>query len=84
MNYAKIGHACMCILRAAHYLADRPNVRRSGLQPLIHLDVSAIGEFDAGKLQSDSWVFGARPAATSRWLHSSAFALALPFARQEF
>jgi len=48
-------------LRAARHLANRPNPRRRGLQPLIDLDVSAIGQFDAGQLQSDP--LGIRSAA---------------------
>src|SRR6266478_3687586 len=48
MNHAEIVNANVRKLRASCYLADRPNPGRCGLQPLIHFDVSAFGQFDAG------------------------------------
>ena len=48
VDHAEIVNANVGKLRAACYLADRPNPRRCGLQPLIHFDVSPIGQFDAG------------------------------------
>jgi hypothetical protein len=48
MNHAEIVNANMSKLRAACYLADRPNAGRRGLEPFIHFDVSSIGQFNAG------------------------------------
>ena len=42
-------------LRAACYLADRPNAGCSRCQALVYFDVTAIGEFNAGQLQSYSF-----------------------------
>src|SRR6266478_4215589 len=39
-------------LRAACYLADRPNSGRCRLKPLIDLHISTIREFHTGQLQS--------------------------------
>ena len=51
----------MCELRAARDLADRPHSRRCRLQPLVDLDVSPVGELNAGQFQAES--FGVRVAA---------------------
>jgi len=48
MDHAKVVEANVGKLRAARHLADRPNPGRSSLQPLVYLNVSSIGEFDAG------------------------------------
>jgi hypothetical protein len=47
--------------RATCDLADRPDAGRGGLQPLVDLDVSPVGELNAGQFQAES--FGVRIAA---------------------
>ena len=56
-------------LRTAGHFSICPNPLSRGFQPLIHLDVAALRQLHAGKLQARvPCVFGARPIATSRWL----------------
>src|SRR5437588_9366560 len=61
MNYAEIVDADVGKLRATRDLADRPDARRGGLQPLVDIDVSPVGELNAGEFQAES--FGVRIAA---------------------
>src|ERR1700758_5225098 len=61
MDYAEIVDADVRELRAAGDLADRPDAGRGGLQPLIDLDVSPVGELHASQFQAES--FGVRIAA---------------------
>src|SRR3984893_15234412 len=61
MDYAEIVDADVRELRATCDLADRPDAGRGGLQPLVDLDVSPVGELNAGELQAES--FGVRIAA---------------------
>src|SRR5216684_1444360 len=61
MDYAEIVDADVRELRATGDLADRPDAERSGLKPLVDLDVSTAGEFNAGQFQAES--FGVRIAA---------------------
>src|SRR5205807_2583785 len=61
MDYAEIVDADMRELLATCDLADRPDAGRGGLQSLIDLDVSPVGELNAGQFQAKS--FGVRIAA---------------------
>ena len=61
MDYAEIVDADVRELGATCDLADRPDARRGGLQPLVDLDVSPVGELNAGQFQAES--FGVRIAA---------------------
>src|SRR5439155_22547460 len=61
MDYAEIVDADVRELRATGDLADRPDAGRGGLQPLVDLDVSTVGELNAGQFQAES--FGVRIAA---------------------
>src|SRR3984893_1252364 len=61
MDYAEIVDADVRELRATCDLADRPDAGRGGLQPLVDLDVSPVGELNAGQFQIES--FGVRMAA---------------------
>src|SRR5882762_8312642 len=61
MDYAEIVDADVGELRAPCDLADRPDAGRGGLQPLVDLDVSPVGELNAGQFQAES--FGVRIAA---------------------
>src|ERR1700756_5779124 len=61
MDYAEIVDADVRELRAAGDLADRPDAGRGGLQPLVDLDVSPVGELNARQFQAES--FGVRIAA---------------------
>src|SRR6266446_4120562 len=61
MDYAEIVDADVRELRATRDLADRPDAGRGGLQPLVDLDVSPVGELNAGQFQAES--FGVRLAA---------------------
>ena len=61
MDYAEIVDADVRELRATGDLADRPHSWRGGLQPLVDLDVSPVGELDAGQFQAKS--FGVWSAA---------------------
>ncbi len=45
----EIVDADVCELRATCNLADRPDAGRGSLQPLIDLDVSPVGELNAGQ-----------------------------------
>ena len=65
MDYAEIVDTDVRELRATCDLTDRPDAGRGGLQSLIDLDVSPVGELNAGQFQADS-VFGLRPVATNR------------------
>ncbi len=47
MDNAEIVYADVCKLRAARDLAEGPNTRCRSLEPFVHLDVSAIGEFNS-------------------------------------
>src|ERR1700757_432710 len=55
MDYAEIVDADVRELRAACDLTDRPNAGRGGLQPLVDLDVSTVGELNAGQFQAESF-----------------------------
>src|SRR5580704_906300 len=61
MDYAEIVDTDVRELRATCDLADRPDARRGGLQPLVDLDVSPVGELNAGQFEAES--FGVRIAA---------------------
>src|ERR1700731_519434 len=61
MDYAEIIDADVRELRATCDFADRPDPGRGGLQPLIDLDVSPVGELNAGQFQAET--FGVRIAA---------------------
>src|SRR3981189_169798 len=61
MDYAEIVDADVRELRATCDLADRPDAWRGGLQPLVDLDVSPVGELNAGQFQAES--VGVRIAA---------------------
>ena len=61
MDYSEIVDADVRELRATCDLADRPDAGRGGLQPLVDLDVSPVGELNAGQFQAES--FGVRIAA---------------------
>src|SRR3982074_1532814 len=61
MDYAEIVDADVRELRATCDLADRPDAGRGGLQPLVDLDVSPVGELNAGQFQAES--VGVRIAA---------------------
>ena len=54
MDYAEIVDADVRELWATCDLAYRPDAGRGGLQPLVDLDVSPVGEFNAGQFQADS------------------------------
>src|SRR5882724_2224315 len=60
MDDAEIVDADVRELRTTCDLADRPDAGRGGLQPLVDLDVSAVGEINAGQFQTES--FGVRIA----------------------
>src|SRR5258708_10858507 len=62
MDYAEIVDADVRELRATGDLADRPDTGRGGLQPLVDLDISPVGELNAGQLQAES--FGVRRASS--------------------
>src|SRR4029077_16158756 len=53
MDYAEIVDADVRELRATCDLADRPDAGRGGLQPLVDLDVSPVGELNAGQFQAE-------------------------------
>src|SRR6266436_7672345 len=55
MDYAEIVDADVRKLRATCDLADRPDAGRGGLQPLVDLDVSPVGDFNAGQFQAESF-----------------------------
>src|ERR1700740_931458 len=61
MDYAEIVDADVRELRATCALADRPDAGRGGLQPIVDLDISPVGELNAGLFQAES--FGVRIAA---------------------
>src|SRR5207245_5785424 len=61
MDYAECVESDVLELLATCDLADRPDARRGGLQPLVDLDVSPVGELNAGQFQAKS--FGVRIAA---------------------
>src|SRR5580700_10757949 len=61
MDYSEIVDADVRELRATCDLADRPDAGRGGLQPLVDLDVSPVGELNADQFQAES--FGVRLAA---------------------
>src|ERR1700756_4776449 len=61
MDYAEIVNADVRELRAACDLTDRPNAGRGGLQSLVDLDVSTVGEFNAGQFQAKSFGVGNAP-----------------------
>src|SRR4029077_12380339 len=61
MDYAEIVDADVRELGATCNLADRPDARRGGLQPLVAFDVSPFGKFNAGQFQAES--FGVRSTA---------------------
>src|SRR5882762_2824131 len=58
MDYAEIVDADVRELRATGDFADRPDAGRGGLQPLVDLDVSAVGELNAGQFQAESFGVG--------------------------
>ena len=49
MDYSEIVDADVRELRATGDLADRPDAGRGGLQPLVDLDVSPVGELNASQ-----------------------------------
>src|SRR6266849_5729771 len=55
MDYAEIVDADVRELRTTCDLADRPDAGRGGLQPLIDLDVSPVGELNARQFQAKSF-----------------------------
>src|SRR3981189_1720026 len=61
MDYAEIVDADGRERGAAGGLADCPDAGGGGLQPLVDLDVSPVGELNAGQFQAKS--FGVRIAA---------------------
>src|ERR1700739_5010523 len=61
MDYAEIVDADVRELRASGDLTNRPDTGRGGLQSLINLYVSPVGELNAGQFQAES--FGVRLAA---------------------
>src|SRR5215813_12570042 len=61
MHDPEIVNADVGELRAARYLADRPNAGCRRLQAFIDFDVSTVGQLDAGQLQPKS--LGVRSAA---------------------
>src|ERR1700686_5464603 len=61
MDYAEIVDADVRELWATCDLTDRPDAGRGGLKPLVDLDVSPVGELNAGQFQAQS--FGVRIAA---------------------
>src|SRR6266850_8005633 len=61
MDYAEIVDADVRELGATCDLADRPDAGRGGLQPVVDLDVSPLGELNAGQFQAE--FFGVRIAA---------------------
>src|SRR6201984_776793 len=54
MDYAEIVDADVRELGTTCDLADRPDAVRGGLQPLIDLYISPLGELNAGQFQSES------------------------------
>src|SRR6201998_4768565 len=62
MDYAEIVDADVRELRASGDLTNRPDTGRGGLQSLINLYVSPVGELHAGQFQAES--FGVRLAAS--------------------
>src|SRR3981081_69100 len=62
MDYTKIGDADGRELRATCDLSDRPDAGRGGLLPLVDLDVSPVGQLNAGQFQAES--FGVRLSAS--------------------
>jgi len=65
MDYAEIVDADVRELWATCDLADRPDAGRSGLQPLVDLNVSPLGELNTGEFRPSPSVFGLRPVATN-------------------
>src|SRR5438270_11214367 len=61
MDYAEIVDADVRELWATCNLSYRPDAGRGGLQPLVDLDVSPVGELNAGQFQAEC--FGVRLAA---------------------
>src|ERR1700756_2172993 len=55
MDYPEIVDADVRELGATCNLADRPDAGRSSLQPLVDLDVSPVGELNAGQFQAESF-----------------------------
>jgi hypothetical protein len=54
MHNSEIINADVCELRAARNFANRPNAGRGRLQAIVDLDVSAVGQLNAGQLQAES------------------------------
>src|SRR5207302_10992276 len=54
MDYAEIVDADVRELWATCDLAYRPDAGRGGLQPLVDLDVSPVGELNAGQFRAES------------------------------
>ena len=63
MDDAEIVDADVRELWATCDLAYRPDAGCGGLQPLVDLDVSPVGELNAGQFQAES--FGIRIAAVA-------------------
>ena len=59
---AKIIEGDVREVRAARAIAHGPHIRRGGFEPLVHFDVTAISEFDAGEFQADAVGVGRAPA----------------------
>src|ERR1700756_56224 len=55
MDYAEVVDADVRELRATCDLSDRPDAGRGGLQPLVDLDVSPVGELNASQFQAESF-----------------------------
>ena len=84
MDDTEIIHANVSKLRAARYLADRPNAWCSRCQPLIYFDVTAIGQLNAGQFQS--YPFGVRspPSGDQQMTTLQRFFLATLLDRQRY
>src|ERR1700733_6604224 len=74
MHHPEVIHTDVSELWASCNLTDRPNTRRSRLQPVVDLDISAVGQFHAGQLQAES--LGIRSAPGS---HQYVTTLQSPF-----
>src|SRR5713101_4670162 len=77
MDYAEIVDADVRELRATCDLADRPDAGRGGLQPLVDLDASPVGELNAGQFQAES--FGVRLAACGDQYMTTLRTFSIPF-----
>jgi len=60
-DYAEVIECDVREMRTAGTVANGPDIRRGSFQPLVNLDVTAIGSFDASQLETDT--LGVRSAA---------------------